>query len=115
MEKGFLKNMESPVNWIGLETSSIMPLLETTTRTLPLQREIKKALENGSRFKADRYSITESKQQILTSYENALRSFERAKQLAERRRIQDQTKLTNINQKLASNDMNNLNLHCVLK
>ena len=96
MEKGFLKNMESAVNWIGLETSSIMPLLETTTRTLPLQREIKKALENGSRFKVDRYSITEAKQQILTSYENALRSFERAKQPAERRGIQDQTKLTNI-------------------
>lgn len=84
------------MNWIGLETSSIMPLLETTTRTLPLQREIKKALEDGAKFKTDRYSITESKQQILTSYENALRSFERAKQLAEKRGIQDQTKLTNI-------------------
>ena len=30
---------------IGLETSSIMPLLETTPRTLPLQRHIKETID----------------------------------------------------------------------
>jgi hypothetical protein len=71
-----------------------MPLLETTTRTLPLQQEIRKALEKGARFKTDRYSITESRQQILTSYENALRSVEKAKQVADKQGIQDKAKLT---------------------
>jgi len=74
-------------HWIGLETSSIMPLVETTTRTLPLQREIKKALGNGVKFKTDKYSIIEAKQQILTSYESAIKSLVKAKEIAQNKRI----------------------------
>jgi len=82
-----------PMHWIGLETSSIMPLVETTTRTLPLQREIKKALGNGVKFRTDRYSIIESKQQVLTSYENALKSLRKAEELAQSHGIKTRQEL----------------------
>jgi len=78
---------------IGLETSSIMPLLELTPRTFPLQREIKKAMRKNVKFVTDKYSVIEAKQQIIKSYESALRSLDKAKDIANRRRIQNKAEL----------------------
>lgn len=75
---------------IGLETSSIMPLLETTTRTLPLQQYIKENIDRYDvEFYADLYSVEEATQQINTSFNNAKRSIEKAKIVAERLSIND--------------------------
>lgn len=76
---------------IGLETSSIMPLLETTSRTLPLQRHIKETIDRYDvvEFYTDLYSIKEATQQINTSFNNAIRSVEKAKIVAERLNIND--------------------------
>ena len=76
---------------IGLETSSIMPLLETTPRTLPLQRHIKETIDRYDvvEFYTDLYSIKEATQQINTSFNNAIRSVEKAKIVAERLNIND--------------------------
>ena len=78
---------------IGLETSSIMPLLELTPRTFPLQREIKKAMRKNVKFVTDKYSVIEAKQQIIKSYESALRSLDKARDIAYRRRIQNKAEL----------------------
>lgn len=64
---------------IALETSSIMPLLEVTPRTLPLQQNLKSIIQkNDVEFFTDLYSIKEASQQITTSFENAIRSLEKA-------------------------------------
>jgi len=64
---------------IALETSSIMPLLEVTPRTFPLQQNLKSIIQNNdTRFFTDRYSIEEASQQITTSFENAIKSLEKA-------------------------------------
>lgn len=72
---------------IGLESSSIMPLIEITPRTKPLQINIKKAINesnNKVEFFTDRYSLTEVRQQINKSFNNAIRSIEKSKILAEK-------------------------------
>lgn len=75
---------------IGLETSSIMPLLEITPRTLPLQQHIKKTIESYDvEFYTDLHSVEEATQQINTSVNNAVRSIEKAKLAAERLNIKD--------------------------
>ena len=78
---------------IGLETSSIIPLLELTPRTFPLQCEIKKAMRENVKFVTDKYSVIEAKQQIIKSYESALRSLDKTKDIADRRRIQNKAEL----------------------
>jgi len=75
------------VRQIGLETSSLMPLLEITPRTLPLQKNIADGVNNGYEFFLDRYSIIEAREQILTSYKNALKSLSLAKNLTIRDNI----------------------------
>ena len=48
---------------IGIETSSIMPLLEITPRTLPLQKTIKEAISRCDiEFYTDFYSVKEANQ-----------------------------------------------------
>lgn len=75
---------------IGLETSSIMPLLEITTRTLPFQQHIKKIVDRYDvEFYTDLYSVEEATQQINTSFNNAVRSIGKAKIVAERLNIKD--------------------------
>jgi len=68
-----------------------MPLLETTPRTLPLQRHIKETIDRYDvvEFYTDLYSIKEATQQINTSFNNAVRSVEKAKIVAERLNIND--------------------------
>ncbi len=64
---------------IALETSSIMPLIEVTPRTFPLQQNLKNIIQkNDVEFFTDFYSIKEAIQQITTSFENAIRSLEKA-------------------------------------
>ena len=64
---------------IALETSSIMPLLEVTPRTSPLQQNLKSVIQkNDIQFFTDLYSIKEASQQITTSFENAIKSLEKA-------------------------------------
>jgi len=64
---------------IALETSSIMPLLEVTPRTSPLQQNLKIVIQkNDIQFFTDLYSIKEASQQITTSFENAIKSLEKA-------------------------------------
>ncbi len=78
------------VKKIGIETSSIMPLIETTPRTLPLQRYIKRTTtENKVEFYTDLYSVKEASQQITTSFTNAVKSIEKAKSVADRLNIND--------------------------
>jgi hypothetical protein len=80
---------------IGLETSSIMPLLETTTRTLPLQQHIKETINRYDvEFYTDLYSVKEATQQINTSFNNAVRSIGKAKIVAERLNIKDMQTLS---------------------
>ncbi|MFH1476413.1 MAG: hypothetical protein ABIH24_02820 [Verrucomicrobiota bacterium] len=80
---------------IGLETSSIMPLLETTTRTLPLQQYVKKTTDRYNvEFITDSYSVTEATQQIIKSFDNAAGSIKKAKVVAERLNIKDMQTLT---------------------
>jgi hypothetical protein len=56
---------------IGLETSSILSLIEVAPGTLPLQNKIVNAASNGHVFVTDKESIEEALQQINKSYENA--------------------------------------------
>jgi len=75
---------------VGIETSSIMPLLEITPRTLPLQQHIKQLVgKYAVRFYTDYYSVKEATQQINTSFKSAERSIEKAKDIAERGKIMD--------------------------
>ena len=83
------------IKTIGLETSSIMPLMETTTRTLPLQKKIKEIIEEYEvKFYTDLHSIKEATQQINTSYNNAIKSVEKALIVAERLNTNDPVSLT---------------------
>jgi hypothetical protein len=80
---------------IGLETSSIMPLIETTTRTLPLQKQIKEVIEEYEvKFYTDLHSVKEATQQINTSCNNAIKSVEKALVVAERLNTNDPLYLT---------------------
>lgn len=80
---------------IGLETSSIMPLLEITPRILPLQQHIKKTIERYDvEFYTDLHSVEEATQQINISFNNAVRSIEKAKIVAERLNIKDMQSLS---------------------
>jgi hypothetical protein len=72
---------------IGLETSSLLPLLEITPRTLPLQTALAAALGNGRTFVVDTYSIHEARDQIVISCRNALSSLEKAQAVARRDEI----------------------------
>lgn len=74
---------------IGLETLSLMPLIELTPRTFPLQNSLSVAVENNTKFAIDRYSVTEARNQIQTSFDNALRSLAIAQQTIERDNISD--------------------------
>jgi len=75
---------------IGIESSSIMPLIETTPRTLPLQENIKEVTnEHDVEFYTDLYSVKEAIQQINTSFTNAIQSIKKAKIVAERQSIND--------------------------
>ncbi|GEM_PF-2396965 len=83
------------VKKIGLETSSIMPLLETTTRTLPLQEQIKAIISKKKiEFFTDMYSVVEATQQINRSFENAKKSIIKAKNIAHLRNFRDVKTLT---------------------
>jgi hypothetical protein len=80
---------------IGLETSSIMPLIEITPRTLPLQKKIKEFMEKYEvKFYTDLHSVKEATQQINTSFNNAIKSVEKALVVAERLNINDPQYLT---------------------
>src|SRR3989304_5828519 len=76
--------IEKEAKTIGLETSSLMPLIEITPRTLPLQINLSDALKKGYKFITDRYSVIEAQDQIKTSYENAKNSLIKAKEISER-------------------------------
>ncbi len=76
--------IEKETKTIGLETSSLMPLIEITPRTLPLQINLSDALKKGYKFITDRYSVIEAQDQIKTSYENAKNSLIKAKEISER-------------------------------
>lgn len=89
--------MKNSVKKIALETSSIMPLIETTPRTLPLQQNLQNIIQRNDievEFYTDLYSIKEAQQQITTSFENALRSVEKAVKTANERNIQDPLSLS---------------------
>ena len=75
---------------IGIETSSIMPLMETTPRTLPLQESMKEVIGKFNvEFYTDQYSIKEAIQQITTSFTNAVKSVEKAKVVADNLDVND--------------------------
>jgi len=75
---------------IGFETSSIMPLLEITTRTLPLQQYINKVIDSQKiNFYTDLYSVNEALQQIDTSFDNAMKSIEKTKIVAKQLNIEN--------------------------
>lgn len=80
-------------NIIGLETSSLLPLIEITPRTLPLQLQLFDALDKGYEFVTDRYSVIEAQDQIKISYENAKTSLKKAKEISERDNIKDRIHL----------------------
>src|SRR3989344_1070110 len=81
---------------IALETSSIMPLLEVTPRTFPLQQNLKSIIQNNDiQFFTDRYSIKEASQQITTSFENAIKSLEKAIKTADMTNTHD-TKILSV-------------------
>lgn len=83
------------IKTIGLETSSIMPLLEISPRTLPLQQYIKEIIDRYDvEFYTDLYSVEEATQQINTSFNNAVRSIEKAKLVANRLNIEDRQTLS---------------------
>ncbi|MGQ9706377.1 MAG: hypothetical protein ACUVWP_05150 [bacterium] len=81
---------------IGLETSSIMPLLEITPRTLPLQKHIIKIIDNtiDVEFCTDLHSVEEATQQINTSFDVAIKSIEKAKEVVKRLKSNDILKLS---------------------
>lgn len=68
---------------IGLETSSLMPLLEITTRTLPLQKQLKSVVGKAV-FIIDQFSVDEAKAQIALSFNNAVEALGKAKLATER-------------------------------
>jgi hypothetical protein len=68
---------------IGLETSSLMPLLEITTRMLPLQNRLKSVVGKAT-FIIDQFSVDEAKAQIELSFNNAVEALAKAKLAAER-------------------------------
>ena len=74
---------------IGLETSAIMPLLEVTPRTLPLQKRIQEVQQSISKveFVTDSYSVEEARQQIEVSYTSALRSLDKTFLIAQRDKL----------------------------
>lgn len=76
--------IEKEADVIGLETSSIMPLVEITPRTLPLQLHLLDAFRKGYKFVTDRYSVVEAQDQVKTSYENAKSSLMKAKEISGR-------------------------------
>lgn len=80
---------------IGLETSSIMPLIEITPRTLPLQKRIKEIIKvHEVKFYTDLHSVKEATQQVNTSFDNAIKSVEKARVVAEELNINDPLRLT---------------------
>jgi hypothetical protein len=69
--------------------------LETTPRTLPLQRHIKQTVDRYDvEFYTDLYSVKEACQQINTSFTNAVSSIEKAKIVAERLNVKDMQTLS---------------------
>jgi hypothetical protein len=74
---------------IGLETSAIMPLLEVTPRTLPLQKRIQEVQQSISQveFVTDSYSVEEARQQIEVSYTSALRSLDKTSLIPQRDKL----------------------------
>jgi len=85
--------IEKEAKIIGLETSSLMPLMEITPRTLPLQNHLFDALDKGYKFVIDRYSVIEAQDQIKTSFENAKSSIIKAKEVSERGNIKSRRQL----------------------
>ena len=80
---------------IGLETSSLMALVEVTSKTPLLQEQIQNALnESGGEVElvTDAASVEEARQKVLLSYERALGNIDKA------RRVADQTNLTDISE-----------------
>ncbi len=62
-----------------------MPLLEVTTRTLPLQKELKSVVgQKDVRFVTDSFSVEEARAQINLSYNNAHQALKKAKEASER-------------------------------
>jgi hypothetical protein len=69
---------------VGLETSSILPLVELTPRTLPLQKRLQEA---KCEFLTDKYSIQEANKQIEKSYERAVYSLNKAHTIVEKKNM----------------------------
>ncbi len=81
---------------VGLETSAIMPLLEVTPRTLPIQKrilEVQRASIQRTEFVTDSYSVEEARQQVEVSYSSALRSLDKTFQIAQREKVSQPTLL----------------------
>ncbi len=62
-----------------------MPLLEVTTRTLPLQQALRSAIQNcDARFVTDGYSVEEAKAQIELSFNNARQALAKTREVTKR-------------------------------
>lgn len=78
---------------IGLETSSIMPLLEITPQTLPLQNNLAEALKEGYKLVTDKESVIEAKEQIRKSYEHAKKLILKASKVSREQGFGDRKQL----------------------
>lgn len=73
-----------------------MPLIEITTRTQPLQREINEAIEvsdGNIQFITDKHSINEAKIQIQKSFNTAINSIKKSKNIANRHKFNNVNRL----------------------
>lgn len=71
---------------IGLDSASLMALIEVTSKTAILQEQIQAALNNsdgGVEFVTDAESVQDARQKVLESYERTLSSLDKAARVAQ--------------------------------
>ncbi len=72
---------------IGLDSSSLMALIEVTTKTALLQDKIQAALndsDQGVEFMTDAESVEDARQKVLESYERACDSLDKAARVTQK-------------------------------